>query len=149
MPNNCVLWKIEQGYLAALDGSALGRLRRTQLPDGREQFHINHKRGNGLVREESESEISAQVFAKDWPSTLGHRVIKKRHRVAIKGLIWEIDEFSDFPLVLVEVELPYVEHPCEIPAWLSPWIVREVTEDSQYRNYNLAMRGPPNSASRG
>ncbi len=145
LPSSHDIWKIDQGYLAGADGSAMGRLRRTVLLDGREQFHINHKRGAGLVREESEGEISLETFQSHWPNTAGRRVTKKRHRVAVDGLVWEIDEFSDFPLVLAEVELPCAQYACAIPIWLSPWIVREVTEDSRYRNFNLATRGPPDS----
>jgi len=58
-------------------------------------------------------------------------------------LVWEIDEFADFSLVLAEVELPTTDHHFEIPKWLAPWILQEVTLDPQYRNYNLALQGPP------
>ena len=121
----------------------MGRIRRTVLPDANEQFHLNHKTGSGLIRQESESQISAASFNERWPETIGRRVCKKRHRVPADGLVWEIDEFSDFPLVLAEVELPTTDYLLSIPLWLSPWILQEVTLDSQYRNYNLATKGPP------
>ncbi len=135
--------QIVQGYLLGDRGESAGRIRRTVRADESEQFHHNCKKGSGLVREESESEIDSDAFARLWSQTAGRRVRKCRHRVPSAGLIWEIDEFSDFPLVLAEVELPGIDHAPVIPSWLTPCIVREVTEDPRYRNYNLATMGPP------
>jgi hypothetical protein len=53
---------------------------------------------------------------------------------------WEIDRFDGLPVVLAECELPSVDAPLEIPAWLAPWIEREVTEEPAFRNFELARR---------
>ena len=105
-------------------------------------MNIN-KTGTGLVRQESETQITAVSFNQQWPATIGRRVCKKRHRIPAEDLVWEIDEFADFSLVLAEVELPTTDHHFEIPKWLAPYILQEVTLDSRYRNYNLALQGPP------
>lgn len=149
LPHEHATWRLDQGYLVGEDGSPMGRIRRTVLPDGREHFHYNIKTGSGLIREESETEIGAEAFNQKWPHTIGRRVRKKRHRIPADGLIWEIDEFSDFPLVLAEIELPAADHAPAIPSWLVPWILREVTVDSRYRNFNLATVGPPPAAQGG
>jgi CYTH domain-containing protein len=52
-------------------------------------------------------------------------------------LTWEIDEFTDRKLVLAEVELPTRDAAVEIPEWLQPHLVREVTEDEEYENARL------------
>lgn len=143
LPEGHVIWQLDQGYLLGDSGTPNGRIRKTVFPDASEQFHLNHKTGSGLIRQESESQITATSFYQQWPATLGRRLCKKRHRIPIDGLVWEIDEFSDFPLVLAEVELPTADHSLTIPSWLSPWILQEVTANSLYRNYNLATQGPP------
>lgn len=143
IPCSCESWTIEQGYLEGRDGAPEGRLRRTTLPCGTVLHHFNCKTGTGLVRQEVEREIDAAEFEMGWQRTSHRRVRKVRHRVPVGDLIWEIDQFLDFPLVMAEVELPSPEHRVEAPSWVRSLIVREVTEDPRYRNSQLAMRGPP------
>lgn len=146
MPTICAaheVLKIEQGYLHGADGASEGRLRRTTRSDGSVKHHFTIKRGTGLVREEIEREIDASEFELRWPESQARRIRKHRHKVREGDLVWEIDEFLDFPLVLAEVELPNEAHPVEVPSWLKGCIVREVTFDPQYRNYSLASVGPP------
>jgi len=73
-----------------------------------------------------------------WPLTEGKRVTKRRHKIADGGLVWEIDAFTDRELVLAEVELPSPNTEAKLPEWLAPYVVREVTEESEYVNINLA-----------
>ncbi len=150
------VWQIEQGYLApiASSESALaalgfpeGRLRRVVEPSGRERFFHTIKSGSGMVRMETEREITGVEFALAWPRTKGRRLVKTRHRVRV-GVgaamrVWEIDQFRDFPLVMVEVELPSEQSACEMPAWIESLVEREVTFDARYRNAALAMSGMP------
>ena len=55
--------------------------------------------------------------------------------------VWEIDEFLDRELVLAEVELPTPATRPALPHWLADYVVREVTEDNRYTNYELAKSG--------
>jgi len=124
-----------------------GRLRRVVEPSGRERFFHTIKSGSGMVRMETEREITGVEFALAWPRTKGRRLVKTRHRVRV-GVgaamrVWEIDQFRDFPLVMVEVELPSEQSACEIPAWIESLVEREVTFDARYRNAALAMSGMP------
>lgn len=135
-------WRIEQGYLAGT-GAIAGRLRRTTMPDGSLVHHHTVKQGVGLVRIERETTISSDVFDAQWGNTRGRRVHKVRHRVPFDGLVWEVDQFADMPLVLAEVELPNERHLLQIPPWLEHLIRREVTEDERYRNFMLAVHGLP------
>lgn len=150
LPPHAETWLIEQGYLPPAEtGSDLeGRLRR-QVEGGTTRHLLTRKRGLGLVRSEEEREISPAEFARWWPRTEGRRLRKTRHRVAAGGAIWEIDRFEGLELVLAEVELPDPHAPIEIPPWLAPLVVREVTEDPRYRNFEIARRGgllPPERA---
>lgn len=135
-------WRIEQGYLGGAEPMG-GRLRRTTMPDGSVVHHHTQKQGVGLVRIERETQIGSDVFAAQWGDTLGRRVSKIRHRVPSDGLLWEIDQFTEMPLVLAEVELPDEHHALQIPSWLERVIRREVTDDGRYRNFMLAVHGLP------
>jgi len=140
-------WRIEQGYLPPAadagsgdDGMLEGRLRRIERPDGSVRHVHTVKRGVGLVREEVEREIDAATFAREWPRTEGRRLSKVRTRVRVGDRTWEVDRFTTLPIVLAECELPAADAPLAIPAWLAPWIDREVTDDPAFRNYELARR---------
>jgi len=99
--------------------------------------------GTGLVRTELEEETTRAVFEAMWPLTEGRRLTKRRHAVPDNGagtvsLVWEIDEFTDRPLVLAEVELPDEGTEVRMPPWLAPVVERDVTDDPAYLNVNLA-----------
>lgn len=137
--------RIEQGYLPddeARRGPDLpeGRLRRTTRADGRVRCFHTVKKGAGLVRTEEERELTLDEFERLWPATAGRRLSKTRHAVRVGDLTWEVDRFDGLDLVLAEVELPDPSHPARLPPWLAPHVVREVTEEPEYRNYALALR---------
>jgi adenylate cyclase len=150
LPVDAARWRIEQGYLPKADrppGVPSGRLRRIESPSRQVRFIHTIKRGKGLVRTEVEREITRQEFEQFWPWTANRRLSKTRYVVrcdepAAPGEVreWEIDAFDKLPLVLAEVELPSADAPATIPDWLRPHIVREVTEEKQYRNYQLALK---------
>jgi adenylate cyclase len=145
-------WDVDQGYLP-VDAEGPnersypeGRIRRIRRADGSAIYRHTVKRGAGLVREETERAIDAGEFERWWPHTAGRRVRKTRFRVREGGLVWEIDQFHDLPLVMLEVELPDVSSRAALPLWASSLVVREVTEDPRYRNAALAMHGLPSPA---
>lgn len=53
-------------------------------------------------------------------------------------LFWEIDVYSkeNNGLFVAEIELPQIDYPLYLP----PWIIREVTGESRYSNFNLAHK---------
>jgi len=127
--------EIEQGWLP---GERLReRLRRVVDADG-ERFYRTVKLGSGLQRLELEDQTSVELFGALWPHTAGCRVAKRRYRVRDGAFTWEIDEFRDRDLLLAEVELPDPATAVTIPAWLAPYLVRDVTGDPAYLNLNLA-----------
>ena len=63
---------------------------------------------------------------------------KRRYRIEDGGLTWEIDRFRGRRLVLAEVELPDEDTPVEPPAWLRRFVVRDVTDEPEFVNINLA-----------
>lgn len=144
LPDARTAIRIEQGYLLGPDGVRHGaRLRRAIGPGGTVHCTMTRKSGMGLVRHEEEYALEPAAFDELWPQTVGRRLSKIRHVVPHGSLRWEIDGFIGLDLWLAEVELPSVDTTIDPPAWLAPWIVREVTADPRYRNSALALRGLP------
>jgi len=150
--------RIDQGYLpetGAAEGdeeAGEGRVRRIVADDGSTRMTHTIKRGSGVRRTEIERAISADEFERYWPRTEGRRLRKKRYRIADVSaggaVVWEIDEFVDLGLVLAEVELPSADQRVDLPSWLAPLVVREVTDEPSYRNYALAVYGLAGSGGR-
>jgi CYTH domain-containing protein len=147
LPVGAVIWKIQQGYLPEHSvhdqNFREGRIRSVEFVDGSAEYFHTIKQGQGVVRQETEQSLDRAAFERLWPLTQGKRIHKVRHRVTEAGLTWEVDEFLDFPLVMVEVELPSEHAPCDFPQWLAADIVREVSHDPRYRNHALAVHGLP------
>lgn len=126
---------IEQGWLP---GERLQeRVRRIRDADG-ERYVRTVKLGRGVERIEVEEEADRDLFEALWPLTEGRRVSKLRYRIPDGDLVWEVDRFRDRDLVLAEVELPSADVVPGPPAWLAPYVTREVTGEPEYLNVNLA-----------
>jgi adenylate cyclase len=95
------------------------------------------KIGHGLRRQEFKQDIPNEMFNALWPYTQGKRLDKRRYTV-VDGLTWEVTEFIGLGIVTAEVELPSADHPVELPSWLKPYVVREVTTEQAYESAQLA-----------
>ena len=126
-----------QGYLCSEpDRTVRVRLIGTSEADGA-AFLTLKGRQTGFRRPEFEYEIP---FA-DGAFLLEHMaekplVEKCRHRIALDGLVWEVDEFlgENAGLVLAELELAAEDQSFSRPGWLGA----EVTGDWRYANSSLA-----------
>lgn len=137
--------EIVQGWLP---GTRLRERIRRVRRGGVDRYFRAMKRGAGASRLEAEEETTREVFDTLWPLTEGRRITKRRHRVREGGRVWEIDVFTDRDLVLAEVELPAREDEVELPEWLRPLALRDVSDDPAFRNENLAAQAvaPPDPA---
>lgn len=132
---------IEQGWLP---GTLLReRLRRTLGANGIERLTRTIKLGRPGSRIEVEEPTDSTLFNALWPLTVNARIRKRRHIVTEDGLRWEIDVFLDRDLVLAEIELDDEAQAIELPAWLTPFVVKEVTHDPAYLNSVMARRDVP------
>jgi CYTH domain-containing protein len=126
---------VDQGWLP---GERL-RERVRRLRDARGERYVRTvKLGQGVSRIEVEEACDAELFAALWPLTRARRVRKQRYRVPEGALVWEVDAFTDRALVLAEVELPAADAAVTVPGWMAPYVVREVTDEGEYVNANLA-----------
>ncbi|MGM9513069.1 CYTH domain-containing protein [Roseateles sp. DB2] len=110
--------------------------------DGEQGFLTIKGRSVGATRSEFEyaiplADAQALLALADGPA-----VEKRRHRLPMGDLVWEIDEFlgANAPLVVAEIELPREDHPFERPDWLG----EEVTQDARY--FNSALSAQPFSS---
>jgi CYTH domain-containing protein len=92
--------------------------------------------GAGLA--EADGEMDAELFQTIWPLTAGRRIRKRRHIVSDYGLQWEIDQYLDRDLVLLEVAPGPDQGYVALPDWLEPYVVREVTGESDFTPRALA-----------
>lgn len=127
--------RIDQGYVP---GEKLHERVRRKRGENGTSYYRTIKLGTGVSRIEVEETCDEKIFAKLWTLTRGRRVQKKRYAVEEGDLTWEIDVFTDRELVLAEVELESADRVPTLPAWLAPFVVREVTDEPTYVNLNLA-----------
>ena len=155
-PSNALPVEIERKYLLRmappiLEGRSFGKIDQGYLPGeklhervrrktvGASTIHLRTiKLGAGISRIEVEETCDVKTFAKLWSLTSGRRVRKQRYEIVEGDLTWEIDVFTDRELVLAEVELDRTDRVPEIPAWLAPYVIREVTDDPAFLNLMLA-----------
>jgi CYTH domain-containing protein len=126
---------LRQGYLP---GETLIERIRATTRDGATSWVRTVKLGRGIARIEVEEPASPELGEALFALTGGRRVSKRRYTVSEGPWHWEIDEFADRPLVLAELELPDAETIVTLPDWLAPYVVREVTDESGFTNWQLA-----------
>jgi CYTH domain-containing protein len=136
MPAVSDVLEIDQGYLPG--AKLVERLRRQRSRRGEIRYFRTIKGGTGVERIEIEEETDQRVFDHLWQLTDGRRVRKRRYLVPDGRDLWEIDEFTDRALVLAELELERASQQVTIPPWLSPVLVRDVTDEREYTNLALA-----------
>ncbi len=130
--------EIMQGYLVITDNDIEIRIRKKGA-----LFTETVKAGSGLVRQESEKEITEKQFYEHWPLTEGKRVQKTRYEIEHGGKLIELDIYSGEleGLVVAEVEFETEE---ESGRFIAPdWFGEEITSDERYKNKKLALYGKP------
>ncbi len=127
---------ITQNYIKREE--QLGRVR--QFND---KYYITIKKGDGLVREEYEKEITEEIYNNILNSSDETKTIRKiRYLLDIDGFTYEIDEFQDAlcGLVLLEVEFESEKDSLDfkMDETIKQVVVKEVTEDRRFDNSSIA-----------
>ncbi len=136
LPRATAILEIDQGYIPG--EKLVERLRRQRDENGFTRYFRTVKLGSGVERMELEDETDERTFRHLWELTEGRRLKKRRYLVPHGAEVWEIDEFTDRPLWLAELELDHAGADVQIPDWLKPVLVREVTDEPAYTNRSLA-----------
>jgi adenylate cyclase len=133
--------RIEQGYLAIVEGETEVRVRRKNG-----QAVLTVKQGTGEVRREKEIELTEDQFEALWPLTRARRVAKRRYEVPNEGLTIEIDVFEGSLSGIVTAEVEFDSEEASAAFEPPEWLGREATGDPKYANESLATRGAPEGA---
>ena len=123
-----------QGYISSGPDQVTVRVRRI----GEQGFLTLKGATEGISRPELEYEIPVDEADYMLQNFCADRIVSKtRYVLEIKGLQWEVDEFSGLNkgLILAEIELESEDQPFERPDWLG----EEVSQDSRYFNAALAV----------
>jgi len=138
--NNFIEFKMqemEQFYLLATIGKTL-RYRK----EG-ERYIKNIKKGNGLVREEFEEEVSKSEYNAAKKNHKGGVIKKRRYYFTINNYNFELDIFKGKlkGLRILEVEFQNIEEAkhFQMPKLLEPYIIKEITNESIYSNGALSQ----------
>ena len=124
---------IVQGYIAVSAEGTEVRLRRIG-----KKFFQTVKSGAGLARGEIEVELSRKQFTSLWRATLGRRLEKVRYTLSYGRQKIEVDVYKKRLAGLVVAEVEFNSRK-ESAAFSPPdWFGKEVTEDEDYKNVNLA-----------
>jgi CYTH domain-containing protein len=128
---------IYQTYLAFSEDQ---EIRVRQLVDRSGLSHFTHtfKSGHGMVREEIEYNISESIYKQLLERTGLIPLEKIRTTVEVQGLHFEIDEYKQVDLTVVEVEFPDVEAArlFKVPAWFG----RELGAEEEFRNKSMWVK---------
>lgn len=125
---------IYQTYLAFSDKEEI-RVRQLVDNDGTSTFTHTFKSGHGLVRQEIEYNISEEVYRQLLTNTQLVPLEKVRTTVEHQGLYYEIDDYKQIELMVVEVEFAdeSAAHSFQPPAWFG----RELGQEEEFRNKSL------------
>ncbi len=130
---------IRQGYLVIGEDGSEARVR-----DKAGKYTITVKTKGDLVRGEWETELSEDQFETLWPATEGKRVEKTRFKIPYGEYLIELDiyegDLEGLVSAEIEFESVYAAEQFDAPAWLG----KDVTEESGFKNQNLACNGVPN-----
>jgi len=90
------------------------------------------------VFEEIENDITEDYFSEIILNSHKY-IIKTRYVYYANGLKWEVDEYHDIKLVVLEVELEDIHQQIEIPDIIEKEMIVEVTGQKVFSNYNLSI----------
>jgi len=130
------VYLIDQTYLALSDGEELRVRRLKDALTGEAEYVLTYKSGFGLVRQEVEQPISGKLYEELMSKVRLTPLIKERTiaRTA-EGITVEIDRYSQFSLIVVEVEFASEEEAIRF----SPpdWFGEEISSSKLYSNKQL------------
>lgn len=129
---------IYQGYISIEEDGTELRLRKTE-----DKFYQTVKKGRGLIRKEIEIELTRKQFDVLWPLTRARRIKKKRYYIKEGKFLIELDIFYGSLKGLITAEIEFSDLKASKNFNPLPWFGREITQDDQYKNKNLALYGLP------
>ena len=123
---------IHQGYLLVTDETTI----RVRYTEKKGTMSIKGKQ-QGNSRDEYEYEIPLDEAKEIFKNHCQKIISKKRYKIPLGSLIWEVDEYINnlLGLIIAEVELKNENQRIDT---LPEWIGEEITQDIKYSNAFLA-----------
>lgn len=132
---------IVQTYLTSRDN--IERRVRQRGDNGDYAFTYTEKENiSGLERIERERKITMREYMDLLleADTSMHPVVKDRYCLTYKNQYFELDMYQGCnDQAILEIELTDKSDSVDLPPWIT--VIKEVTEDSYYKNHQIAMRG--------
>lgn len=130
--------EIQQGYMSVSDDGTEVRLRKKG-----DTYTLTVKSEGDLIRKETEVKLSEAQYSELWVTTIDKRVEKIRYEIPCKEHTIELDLYTGTleGLIVAEVEFSGISDAQEFSK--PDWFGEEVTNDSNYKNKNLALNGRP------
>ena len=140
--SNCTKVEIAQTYLKSNDD--VERRVRARGIDGDYVYYLTEKRNiSGLKRIEVEKRLTQNEYLKllmDEDTNL-RTIHKTRYCLSEENQYFEIDIYPEWNnQAIMEVELSEEEQKPNLPSFID--VIKEVTEDERYKNYNMAASMP-------
>ncbi len=143
-PNNDTLSNytfsdIEQTYLLPK-----GRVRKRTYNDKTVYTHTVKTSVTNITRIENEREIAQSEYNELLKAADPSRktITKRRYIVPYRGFSFELDDFgAEYMHALLEIELPSEDTEFCLPEFIN--VVREVTDEHEYKNSSIAAKGFP------
>lgn len=117
--------EIEEGWISAApvrDG-----LRHERDAEGERWFRlVELEEDTGPAATAIEEPTTRELFERLWPLTEGRRSRRRRFRLKDESGGWTIDQVDDSALFVALPDPATCRHLTSPPAWLAPWVEREV-----------------------
>jgi CYTH domain-containing protein/transcriptional regulator with XRE-family HTH domain len=141
MPN-CTKVEIAQTYLKSNED--VERRVRARGIDGDYMYYLTEKRKvTNLKRIEVEKRLTQNEYLKllmDAKNTL-HTIKKTRYCLSEENQYFEIDIYPEWNnQAIMEVELSSEDQEIQVPPFIK--VIKDVTDDERYKNYNMAKEMP-------
>ena len=140
--NNCTKVDITQTYLKCVDN--IERRVRTRGIDGDYLYYLTEKKTiSPIKRVETERKLTQDEYLNllmEADNKL-HTIRKTRYCLTENNKYYEIDIYPEWNnQAIMEIELNDESEKVEIPSYID--VIKEVTDDENYKNYNMAGNMP-------
>lgn len=110
-----------------------------------DKYFLTKKAGNGLARDEIETQITKKEYKKARKKRVSSIIKKNRLNYEIDGKIFSLDIYKNFDLYTLEVEFSSVldANNFKLPAVFDGLNFKDITEDKKYKNNQLSIFGIP------
>lgn len=137
---NAKHYKINQDYLQT-KRNIERRVRKISKPDGKIYYYTEKKKINNISRFETERKITESEYNTflQFKDKKLRTITKERYYFVYNNQYFELDVYPEFKdKAILELELSYENQKISFPNFIK--VIEEVTNNQNYKNYNLAKK---------